>query len=60
MTLNEALKHFETKTALADALGISRQAVNNWDEQNIPEAQALKLQYEIIPALKNTDQHTAA
>lgn len=51
MTLKEALKHFENKSALAKALGISKQAVNNWAEDGpIPEARELKLRYEILPS----------
>lgn len=55
MTIDEALKHFESKSALAKALGITRQAVSYWGE-TIPEGKALRLKYEIIPNLTPSAQ----
>lgn len=34
---------------LADALGMSKQAVSDWDEGPIPEVHDLKLRYELKP-----------
>ena len=51
LMLSDVLPFFSgNKAALARALGITRQAVNNWpDDAPIPAAQALKLRYEILP-----------
>lgn len=54
MTAREALSHFKNKVALADALGVSKQAVSKWPlDEPIPEKHELKLKHEIIPALKS-------
>ena len=37
------IKHFGTEVAVAEALGISRQAVNKWPD-TVPEGVAYKLQ----------------
>lgn len=59
MTLQKALEHFKNKASLADALGISKQAVSKWkDDKPIPELQELKLRHEILPNI-NKD-NTAA
>lgn len=56
MTLEEALKPFNNRKAdLAKALGISKQAVSRWPEnQPIPELRAKQLKYEIIPKIKES------
>lgn len=56
MTKREALELFSNSpTKLANALGISRQAVHRWpDDGPIPELQELKLRHEIIPSIKKT------
>jgi hypothetical protein len=54
MLKEEALKPFDGKVAeLADALGITTNAIYMWkDGEPIPEQQALRLKYEILPRLK--------
>lgn len=53
MTLKQALEHFEGKADLARALGVSRQAISNWDEDKpIPGFRELQLKYEILPSKK--------
>lgn len=54
MTKKEALEHFDNNQAkLAKALGITRQYVGKWDDDEpIPELYELKLKYEILPAVK--------
>lgn len=50
ITKEEAIAMFRTQAALARALGIGRQAVNQWkDGQPIPERQALKIRYQLRP-----------
>jgi len=51
MRLDEALERFPTKAALADALGVTRQAITSWKEGEIPERHALRLKYEVWPAM---------
>jgi DNA-binding XRE family transcriptional regulator len=61
MTLREALKHFKTKSELAAALDISKQAVSSWPlDEPIPEARELKLRYEILPQLEVQPENSAA
>jgi len=46
----EALALYPTATALANALGITKGAVSQWEEgKPIPDEQALRLRYEIAP-----------
>jgi DNA-binding transcriptional regulator YiaG len=50
ITKEQAVSLFGTQSALAEALGITKGAVSQWrDGEPIPEAQALKLRYEIAP-----------
>lgn len=50
ITKEQALAVYETATALANALGITKGAVSQWPAgQPIPNEQALKLRYEIAP-----------
>ena len=53
MTKHEALSHFGGNgAACARALNISVAAVSQWADDAIPEAQALRLKYEVLPKLK--------
>jgi len=45
----EAIALFGSRTALADALGITIQAVGQWDDDAIPEKQAMKIRYVLKP-----------
>ena len=51
LTLSEVLPHFNHKKAqLAEALGISRQAISNWaTDEAIPEKHELKIRHELLP-----------
>lgn len=50
ITKEQAVAHFKTQTALAEALGVTKGAVSQWkDGEPIPENHALKLRYEIAP-----------
>lgn len=42
MTKKEAVEHFGTARELADALGISEQAVSKWGE-NVPELRVYQI-----------------
>ena len=53
MTVNEVLPYFDGKKVnLADALGITKQAVSQWGDDEIPKEHRLVLKYEILPPLK--------
>lgn len=57
MTKQEALALFNNNgSALARALGISKQAVSHWPEDRVPEAQELKIRYRLIPRLKDRER----
>ena len=48
MTKRQAVKMFGNQAKLADALGISRQAVGQWpDNSPIPSRHALRIYYEL-------------
>jgi hypothetical protein len=48
----DAIGMFRNKNRLAKALGITRQAIENWpDDMPIPEKQALKIRYQLRPEL---------
>ena len=53
LTLKQVLPYFSNRKAqLADALGISRQAISNWPmDQAIPEKHELKIRHELVPEL---------
>lgn len=53
LKLNNVLPHFDgKKKCLAEALGITPQAVSLWPENEpIPELQEKKLRYEILPGV---------
>lgn len=54
MTAREALSYFKNKVALANALGVKKQAVSRWKlDEPIPEKHELRLKHEIIPELKS-------
>lgn len=46
---DEAIALFGSRRELADALGISIQAVGQWDDDEIPEKQAMKIRYVLKP-----------
>lgn len=53
MTVEEVLPYFDGKKVnLANALGLTKQAVSNWGDGEIPKEFRLELQYEILPPLK--------
>ena len=60
LTLEQILPYFSHRKAqLADALGISRQAISNWPmDQAIPEKHELKIRHELVPEL-NSDHLSA-
>jgi DNA-binding transcriptional regulator YdaS (Cro superfamily) len=58
MKTADAIKYFGTRTALAKALGISKQAVAQWGE-TVPEGRAYQLQV-ITGGQLSADQKTAA
>ena len=47
----QAVEMFGSRQALADALGISIQAVGQWRDDRIPEKQAMRIRYELKPEL---------
>jgi|GEM_PF-3046384 len=51
MKLSEVLPHFDgQKVKLANALGISKQAISAWKDR-VPVEQELRLRYEIMPEI---------
>ncbi len=62
LKLRDVLPYFNGKKSdLADALGISKQAISKWDEDNpIPELQEKKLRYEILPNTFSQDPQPTA
>jgi len=55
LILEQVLPFFGNKKAqLADALGISRQAINNWKlDEAIPEKHELKIRHELLPNIQS-------
>lgn len=52
ITKKDARAHFRNDAHMARELGITRGAVGQWlDDEPIPEKQALKLKYEVLPRL---------
>jgi len=52
ITKEQAIGMFLTVAKLAEALGITRQAIYLWpDGENIPEGYALKIRYQLRPEL---------
>ena len=53
LTLREVLPYFhERKSKLAEALGISRQAVSKWElDEALPEKHELRIKHELVPEL---------
>lgn len=53
LTLRDVLPYFhDRKSQLAEALGISRQAVSKWKmDDALPEKHALKIKHELVPEL---------
>lgn len=50
MVKKQAVALYKSQAALAAALGITKQAVSMWpDDQPIPEKHALRLRYELKP-----------
>jgi DNA-binding transcriptional regulator YdaS (Cro superfamily) len=58
MKTADAIKFFGTRTALAKALGITKQAVTQWGE-TVPEGRAYQLQV-ITGGQLSAEQKTAA
>ena len=54
LSLEQVLPLFGNKKAqLADSLGISRQAINNWElGEPIPEKHELKIRHELVPNIE--------
>ena len=59
MNTQDAVKHYGTKRALAEALGISRAAVSLWGD-TVPEARQWQLQILTDGALKAQRSQNAA
>ncbi len=61
MTKQQALKLFDgSSPKLAKALGISRQAIHKWgDDEPIPELREMKIRHEIIPKRKTQNRPRA-
>lgn len=53
ISLKRALEIYKTKSRLAEALGITTQAISQWEK--IPLKQQLRLKYEIDPTAFKKD-----
>ena len=52
ITKRKLLDHYKSQVAIAELFGISKQAVSAWPlDEPIPEAQELRLKYELAPHL---------
>jgi len=62
LTLRDILPHFSNrKSKVANALGISRQAVSKWDlDDAIPEKHELRIRHELLPNIDDSQVITAA
>ena len=58
MNTTDAIRHFGTVAALAEALGIKRQAVYQWGDR-VPEQRAYQLQVITAGALRVRQPHLA-
>lgn len=58
LTLRDVLPYFhDRKSKLAEALGISRQAVSKWDlDEALPEKHALRIKHELVPELASDEK----
>lgn len=59
MNMNEAIKHFGSKTKLAAALGINPSAVTQWGE-TVPESRQYQIQVMTKGKLKASSSKSAA
>ena len=59
MDKKTAISLYGTQTALAKALGITKQAISQWDDGQIPELQELKLRYVLNQGEIQVDQSTS-
>lgn len=56
LTKAQAIEVFNGKvTDLAEALGLTRQAIYAWDERAIPERHDMKIRYELHPKKNKKD-----
>lgn len=61
MTKQEAVQLFRNQSDLAEALGISRSAVSQWDDEaHIPEVHELRIRYVLRPEHFETSKTEAA
>jgi DNA-binding XRE family transcriptional regulator len=50
MKVKDVLPYFgNRKTALAEALGVSKQAVSKWGNDDIPALHEMVIRYELLP-----------
>lgn len=50
ITVKDLLSYYKSKSAIARALGVSRQAVDQWGETTpIPSKRELKVRLELLP-----------
>lgn len=61
MTKREALVHFKNASEMAEALGITRSAVSQWDDEDqIPPVHELRIRYELKPEAFGSETKAAA